>query len=110
MALICYKWSDCPFPWNQTPFTWREGCIIEKIVTGAGGMQSIRRFRAKLKELDKEEKEILINLFLRMKVDEIIIEKEISKGKNKQVKIRLKDVEVLMKEQRFINVNVKNIN
>jgi hypothetical protein len=38
-----------------------------------------------------------------------VIENEMTKGKNKQIKIRLKDVEVLMKEQRFINVNVKNI-
>jgi hypothetical protein len=60
-------------------------------------------------EDDKDEKETLINLFLRLEVDEIVIEKEMTKGKNKQVKIRLKDVEVIMKEQRFINVNVKNI-
>jgi hypothetical protein len=72
-------------------------------------MQSIRKFREKIKELDKDEKETLINLFLRLEVDEIVIEKEMTKGKNKQVKIRLKDVEVIMKEQRFINVNVKNI-
>lgn len=109
MALICYSWDDSPFPWSDTPFTWREGCVIEKLVTGAGGMQSIRRFRKKIQELDREEKETLINLFLRLEVDEIIIKKEMTKGKNKQIKIRLKDVEVLIKEQRFINVNVKNI-
>ena len=80
-----------------------------KLVQGAGGMQSIKKFREKIKELDKDEKETLINLFLRLEVDEIVIEKEMTKGKNKQVKIRLKDVEVIMKEQRFINVNVKNI-
>jgi hypothetical protein len=109
MALVCYAWDDTPFPWSDTPFTWKEGCVIEKLVQGAGGMQSIRRFKEKIKELDKDEKETLINLFLRLEVDEIVIEKEMTKGKNKQIKIRLKDVEVLMKEQRFINVNVKNI-
>ena len=109
MALICYAWNDTPFPWLETPFTWKEGCVIEKLVKGAGGTQSIKKFREKIKELDKDEKETLINLFLRLEVDEIVIEKEMTKGKNKQVKIRLKDVEVIMKEQRFINVNVKNI-
>ena len=73
-------------------------------------MQSIRRFREKIKELDNDEKEVLINLFLRLEVDEIVIEKKMTKGKNNKVKIRLKDVEFVMKEQRFINVNVKNIN
>ena len=109
MALVCYAWDDCPFPWNDTPFTWKEGCIIEKLVAGAGGMQSIRRFRAKIKELDEDEKEVLINLFLRLEVDEIVIEKKMNKNKNTKVKIRLKDVEMAIKEQRFIKVNVKNV-
>lgn len=107
MALVCYSWDDTPFPWSDTPFTWKEGCIIEKLVQGAGGMQSIRKFREKIKELDEDEKNTLINLFVRLNVDEIVIEKKESKTKNKKVKIKLKDIEMIIKEQKFINVNVK---
>jgi hypothetical protein len=109
MATVCYKWSDAPFAWMETPFTWAEGCIIAKIVEniGAGGMQSIRRFREKIKELTKEEKEVLIKLFVRLEVDEIEIEKKVNKNKNTKVKIKLKDIEVAMAQEKFIKVNVK---
>ena len=109
MATVCYTWNDTPFAWIDTPFTWAEGCIIAKIVEniGAGGMQSIRRFREKIKELTKEEKEVLIKLFVRLEVDEIEIEKRVNKNKNTKVKIKLSDVELSLKEQRIIKVNVK---
>ena len=101
MSTICYSWNDAPYKWSEAPFTWKEGCVIEKLIGGpvAGGSSFIKKRR--LKKLDDEEKEILINLFVRLEVDEIIFEKRINKYKNTQVKIRLKDVEVLMKEQKF---------
>ena len=110
MATVCYAWDNTPFKWNETPFTWREGCIIEKLLgQGAGGMLSIRRFRENLKKLDTEEKQVLINLFLRLNVDEIVFEQRTNKNKNTKVKVKLKDVEVLMSEQKIINVKV-NLN
>jgi hypothetical protein len=110
MATICYAWNETPFKWNETPFTWREGCVIEKLIgQGAGGMQSIRKFRENLKKLDNEEKQVLINLFVRLNVDEISFEQRVNKNKNLKVKIKLKDVEVLMSEQKLINVKV-NLN
>ena len=105
MSSVCYRWDDTPFKWSETPFTWKEGCVIEKILQGAGGSQSIKKHR--LKELDDEEKQILINLFVRLEVDEIVFEKRVNKSKNTKVKIKLKDVEMLMKEQKNIKVNVK---
>lgn len=105
MSSVCYRWDDAPFKWMETPFTWREGCVIEKILKGAGGSQSIKKHR--LKELDDEEKQVLINLFVRLEVDEIVFEKRVNKNKNTKVKIKLKDVEMLMKEQKNITVNIK---
>lgn len=105
MATICYTWNDAPFAWIDTPFTWAEGCVIEKIV--GGGMQSIRRFREKVKELTKEEKETLIGLFVRLEVDEIVFEKKVNKNKNTKVKIKLKDIEIEIAQERYIKVNVK---
>jgi hypothetical protein len=111
MATVCYSWNDAPFKWSETPFTWKEGCIIEKIIVNpAGGMQSLKRIRQNLKKLSEDEKQTIIGLFVRLNVDEITFEQQVNKSKNKKVSIKLKDIEVLVKEQRFINVNVKNIN
>jgi hypothetical protein len=107
MSTICYSWNDAPYKWSEAPFTWKESCVIEKLISGpvAGGSSYIKKRR--INKLDDEEKETLINLFVRLEVDEIVIEKRINKHKNSQVKIRLKDVEVLMKEQKNIKVNIK---
>lgn len=105
MATICYTWDDCPFPWIDTPFTWQEGCIIEKIVNGSAGIT--KKNRERLRNLDDKEKKILIELFLRLQVDEIVIEKRVNKQKNAKVKIRLKDIEVKKSIEKNIKVNVK---
>jgi len=73
-------------------------------------MQSLKRVRENLKKLSEDEKQTIISLFIRLDVDEITFEQKVNKFKNKKVSIKLKDIEVLVKEQRFINVNVKNIN
>jgi hypothetical protein len=73
-------------------------------------MQSLKRVRQNLKKLSEDEKQTIISLFIRLDVDEITFEQRVNKSKNKKVSIKLKDIEVLVKEQRFINVNVKNIN
>jgi hypothetical protein len=102
MSSICYRWDDTPFPWNECPFTWKEGCIIEKLV--GYGTAPVRQ---RIKKLTDDEKETLIQLFVRLEVDELVFETTQNKSKNKKVKIKLKDVEVLMKEQKIIKVNVK---
>lgn len=109
MATICYSWDEAPFAWIDTPFTWAEGCIIEKIIAGGGGSISSYQIRKRLDALPEDEKEILINLFVRLNVDEIEFEKRVNRTKNTKVKIKLKDVEISLKEQRMINVNVKII-
>ena len=108
MATICYTWDDAPFPWDDTPFTWKEGCVIEKIAEGVGGLSPYRKERLR-KDLTDDEKKTLINLFIRLNLDELVIEKRISKEKNKKIKIKIKDIEVLVKEQKIINVKVKDL-
>lgn len=105
MSTICYKWNDNVFTWKDCPFTWKEGCVIEKIVRPFGGPSP--RVRERLKTLTSDERKILINLFIRLEVDEIVIEKRVNKQKNTKVKIKLKDVQVLDKLQKKVNVNVK---
>ena len=103
MGSICYSWNDSPFTWMETPFTWKEACVIQKI-TAAGGVGP--RIRKRMKELRNDEKETLIGLFVRLNVGEIVFETNVNKSKNTKVKVKLKDVEVLMKEQKFIKVGV----
>lgn len=103
MGSICYSWDDTPFAWMETPFTWKEGCVIQKIVA-AGGIGP--RIRKKMKELRKDEVATLIGLFVRLDVDEIVFETRVNKTKNNKVTVKLKDVEVLMKEQKNIKVDV----
>ena len=102
MASICYSWDDTPFMWLEAPFTWKEGCIIEKLV-GYG----TTKVKDRIKKLTDEEKQIVIGLFLRLEVDEIVFENRVNKHKNKKVKIKLKDFEVKPAIQKNINVNVK---
>jgi hypothetical protein len=104
MATICYKWSDAPFAWIDTPFTWAEGCVIEKVIGGAISSQTIRK---RLKDLPEDEKEILIQLFVRLNVDEIEFERKVNKNKNTRVKIKLKDIELKQSVEKVIKVNVK---
>lgn len=106
MGSICYSWDDTPFAWMDTPFTWKEGCVIQKIVA-AGGIGP--RIRKKMKELRQDEVATLIGLFVRLDVDEIEFETRVNKTKNNKVTVKLKDVEILMKEQKYIKVNVSII-
>ena len=104
MGSICYSWNDTPFAWMDTPFTWKEGCVIQKIINAGGTAPIIRK---KIKELKEDEVSTLIGLFVRLNVDEIVFERKVNKTKNTKVSVKLKDVEVLMKEQKNIKVDVK---
>ena len=106
MATICYSWDETPFAWIDTPFTWAEGCVIEKVI-GGGGAISSQTIRKRLDDLPKDEKEVLIGLFLRLNVDEIEFERKVNKNKNTKVKIKLSDIDVSTTTQKFVKVNVK---
>ena len=105
MATICYAWDDAPYAWLDTPFTWAEGCVVEKLLGGGGAISSYK-IRERLNALPEEDKETLIGLFVRLNVDEIEFETKVNKYKNTKVKIKLKDVEVSLKEQRNVKVNI----
>ena len=107
MATVCYAWNDTPFAWIDTPFTWAEGCVIEKVIGGGGGAISSQTIRKRLKDLPEEEKEVLIQLFVRLNVDEIEFEQKVNKNKNTKVKIKLSDIDLKPATQKFVKVNVK---
>ena len=107
MATICYAWNDAPFAWIDAPFTWVEACIIEKIVGNGGGSIPSRKIRERLNALPEDEKEILINLFVRLEVDEIHFERKVNKNKNTKVKIKLSDIDITPAVQKNVKVNIK---
>ena len=102
MATICYAWNDAPFKWNEAPITWREGCLIEE-VTKYGTAPSIRK---RLKELDEEDKQVLISLVTRLKENDVEFEKRINKNKNTKANVTIKDVEIFLIEAKKISVNI----
>lgn len=106
--IICFKWSDAILKWTEAKITWKEACVIEKITkTETGYIKTYRRLSNKIKKLPKEDKDVLINLIVRIKQeyqDEQILKNK--KRKNQKVKVKIKDMELFIKEVNKINVKV----
>ena len=62
--------------------------------------------RDRLRKLPEEDKKIIIGLFTRLEVDEIVFEKRENKQKNKMVKIKISDVDVTIKESKNVSVKI----
>jgi hypothetical protein len=105
--LFCYTWANADQVWDTSILTWAEFCIIIPIVTpttaGSGSMSMVRD---RLRKLPEEDKKIIIGLFTRLEVDEIVFEKRENKQKNKMVKIKISDVDVTIKESKNISVKI----
>ena len=108
MSIVCFTWDDCYYSWEDAPFTWEEGCVIEKVSGLIGGLSPYRKARLR-EDLTKQEKEVLVNLFFRMNIDEIVIEDRSSKIKNKQINVKVKDVETLVSAKRLVEIKSINI-
>lgn len=102
MATFCYTWDNADVYWNTVELTWAEFCVIEKAVGVIGGYRNKR-----LKdELTDEEQETIINLFVRIKQQDVEFEKRMNKHKNKKTKVTIKDVEMLLREAKKIDVKI----
>lgn len=102
MATFCYTWDNADVFWNTVELTWAEFCVIDKAIGVIGGYKNKR-----LKdELTDEEQQTIINLFVRIKEQDIEFEKRINKHKNKKAKVTIKDVEMLLREAKKIDVKI----
>jgi hypothetical protein len=105
---ICYKWNDAIYKWNEANFTWKEACVIEKIIKAESGyVKNNRKLSDRIKKLPKEDKEILINLIVKIKKqhqEDLIIKN--NKRKNQKIKVKIKDMELFIKEIKKINIKV----
>jgi DNA replication initiation complex subunit (GINS family) len=102
MATFCYTWDNADVFWNTVELTWAEFCVVEKALGVVGGSQN-RRLK---KELTDEEQQIIIDLFVRIKDQDIEFEKRMNKHKNKKTKVTIKDVEMLLREAKKIDVKI----
>lgn len=102
MATFCYTWDNADVFWNTVELTWAEFCVVEKALGVVGGSQN----RKLKKELTDEEQQTIINLFVRIKDQDIEFEKRMNKHKNKKTKVTIKDVEMLLREAKKIDVKI----
>ncbi len=101
MATICYAWDDADFSWDTANITWIEGCLIIDIQDAIGSPRKI------LKKMSEDEKRILIGLMVKLEKEsgeDLIIRS--NKSKNQKVKVKIKDMELFIKELREIKVKI----
>jgi hypothetical protein len=102
MTTFCYTWDNADVFWNTVELTWAEFCVVEKALGVVGGSQN-RRLK---KELTDEEQQTIIDLFVRIKEQDVEFEKRMNKHKNKKAKVTIKDVEMLLREAKKIDVKI----
>ena len=102
MATFCYTWDNADVFWNTVELTWAEFCVVDKAIGVVGGSQN-RRLK---KELTDEEQQTIIDLFVRIKEQDVEFEKRMNKHKNKKAKVTIKDVEMLLREAKKIDVKI----
>jgi hypothetical protein len=102
MATFCYTWDNADVFWNTVELTWAEFCVVDKAIGVVGGGPN-RRLK---KELTDEEQQTIIDLFVRIKEQDVEFEKRMNKHKNKKAKVTIKDVEMLLREAKKIDVKI----
>lgn len=102
MATFCYTWDNADVFWNTVELTWAEFCVVKKALGVVSGSQN----RKLKKELTDEEQQTIIDLFVRIKDQDIEFEKRMNKHKNKKTKVRIKDVEMLLREAKKIDIKI----
>ena len=102
MATFCYTWDNADVFWNTVELTWAEFCVVEKALGVVGGYRN----QSLKKELTDDEQQIIINLFVRIMDQDVEFEKRMNKNKNKKAKVTIKDVEMLLREAKKIDVKI----
>lgn len=103
MAVFCYTWDNADVYWNTVQLTWAEFCIITEITKG-GATKS--QFIQRIRKLHKDEKQIIVGLFARIFEEDKEFQTRVNKHKNTKVKVRIKDIEMFLKEAKNIDVRI----
>ena len=129
MASICYTWTNSPFSWDNARLSWVDFCIIQTVLTSRTGSALAKnkawRKRHELEKIEEEEendqleeeiqkiedlteveKKAFINLIVSMENKESKILEEITKKKNSDIIIDIKDIEIKKTKSNTISIKI----
>jgi hypothetical protein len=129
MASICYTWTNSPFSWDNARLSWADFCIIQTVLTSRTGSALAKnkawRKRHELEKIEEEEendqleeeiqkiedlteveKKAFINLIVSMENKESKILEEITKKKNSDIIIDIKDIEIKKTKSNTISIKI----
>jgi hypothetical protein len=100
----CISWSGGNYKWSELAITWKEACVIAKVIKTRG--------RGKLRrnvwtELNKEEKETVINLIVRIKENGYLYSTDEKKVKKEEIEVTMRDIKLFIRELKQIKVTAK---
>ena len=127
MASVCYTWTNSPFSWDNARLSWADFCIIQTVLTSRSGsiFGKNKKWRKrheeekieedideteeeiqKIEDLTEVEKKAFINLIVSMENKESKILEEITKKKNSDIIIDIKDIEIKKTKSNQISIKI----
>lgn len=129
MASVCYTWTNSPFSWDNARLSWADFCIIRTVLASRTGSALVKnkawRKRdelekneeeeendqseeeiQKIEDLTEVEKKAFINLIVSMENKESKILEEITKKKNSDIIIDIKDIEIKKTKSNQISIKI----
>jgi hypothetical protein len=134
MASVCYTWINSPFSWENARLAWSDFCIIQTILTTRRKAFSKKRKWydrsyeeskidqekeieekieeleeieiQKIEDLNEVEKKAIINLVISMENKDSKILEEITKKKNSNIIIDIKDIEIIKTKSNQITLKI----
>lgn len=128
MASVCYTWTNSPFSWDNARLSWADFCIIQTVLTSRSGsiFGKNKKWRKrheeekieedideteeeeiqKIEDLTEVEKKAFINLIVSMENKESKILEEITKKKNSDIIIDIKDIEIKKTKSNKISIKI----
>ena len=130
MASVCYTWVNSPFSWYNARLSWADFCIIQTVLTSRTGsalaknkawrkrheLEKIKEEEEendqleeeiqKIQDLTEVEKKAFINLIVSMENKDSKILEEITKKKNSDIIIDIKDIEIKKTKSNQISIKI----
>jgi len=85
-------WESADFNWGNNPYSWNDVALIEEITSDNTGLSGVRK---RVDKLEVEKKKRLVQLIMRKKGIKVY---DGSKIINEDIKINIKDVEMIIKD------------
>lgn len=127
MASVCYTWVNSPFSWYNARLSWADFCIVQTVLASRTGSALAKnkawRKRHELEKIEEEndqseeeiqkiedltevEKKAFINLIVSMENKDSKILEEITKKKNSDIIIDIKDIEIKKTKSNQISIKI----